>query len=65
MRAWSRRRAERRRQRAYDRLHGRGAVSRAPSRRGGGGSDDLGELIVDVLLALPRGVLWLISKIAD
>lgn len=67
MSAWSRsraRRAERQRRKAYDRLHGRGAVSRTPSRRSGG-SDDVGEFIVDVLLALPRGILWLISKVLD
>jgi hypothetical protein len=69
MSAWSRRRArkaEEKRRRAQDRLHGRGAVSRAPARRRDSDwADDVGEFIVDVLLALPRGILWLISKALD
>lgn len=69
MSAWSRRRARKaaeKQRRAQDRLHGRGAVSR-PSRRRGSSDwgDDLGELVVDLVLAAPRGVLWLISKILD
>jgi len=28
-------------------------------------ADGLGELIGDVLLALPRGIMWLVSKILD
>jgi hypothetical protein len=70
MSAWRRRqeaRQARKRQKAYDRLHGRGAVSVPPRRRRGSAfdADDLGELIGDILLALPRGVLWLVSKILD
>lgn len=65
MRAWyRRRRADRaleKARRAQDRLHGR--RSSVPRRRGG--SDDIGEFIVDVLLALPRAVLWIVSKILD
>lgn len=66
MSAWSRRRARRaeeRRRRAHNRLHGVGAVSRPPARRrSGGGWDDVGEFLVDVLLALPRFVIWLFAK---
>jgi hypothetical protein len=55
----------RKRQRAYDRLHGRGAVSVPPRRQSRSSADGLGELIGDVLLALPRGIMWLVSKILD
>lgn len=69
MNAWRRRRARKaaeKARRAQDRLHGRGAVSRAPSRRrSSSDGDDLGELLVDIALAVPRGVLWVISKILD
>jgi hypothetical protein len=69
MSAWQRRRAERqarKRQKAYDRLHGRGAVSVPPRRRRGSwDAEDIGELIGDILLALPRGILWLASKIFE
>jgi hypothetical protein len=64
MNAWRRRRA-RKSQKAYDRLHGRGAVSVPPRRRRDRGSwfdaDDVGELIVDIVCALPR----LIAKLFD
>ncbi len=64
MSAWERRRARRaeeKRRKAYDRLHGRGAVS--SSRRRSGSGEEIGELIVDLLLLVPRGVLWVFSKI--
>lgn len=67
MSAWSRRRA-RKRQKAYDRLHGRGAVSVPPRRRSRSAwfdGDDAGELIVDILTAIPRGIFWLVSKFFD
>lgn len=73
MRAWIERRRTNRRlkktRKAYDRLHGRGAVSVPPrssrGRRSSWDADDIGELIVDILTALPRAVFWLISKILD
>lgn len=69
MSAWSRRQARRRAEKArqaHNRLHGVGAVSRAPQRRRSSfDGEDLGELIVDIMLALPRGVLWLIAKALD
>lgn len=66
MSAWRRRREARRAakaRRAQDRLHGRGAVAR--SRRGSDWGESAGEVVVDILLALPRGFLWLLSKIVD
>lgn len=57
-------RQDRKRQKAHDRLHGRGVVSR-PSRRSRADADDVGEMIVDILLALPRGIAWIFSKIFD
>lgn len=69
MNAWRQRRARKaaeKQRRAYDRLHGRGAVSRPPARRRDyDWADDAGELIVDILTALPRGILWLIAKALD
>jgi hypothetical protein len=70
MNAWKRSREARqarKRQKAYDRLHGRGAVSVPPRRRRKSefDADDLGELIGDILLALPRAVIWLASKFFD
>lgn len=57
-------RQARKRQRAHDRLHGRGVVSRPP-RRSRADAEDAGELLVDILLALPRGIVWIFSKIFD
>ena len=69
MSAWSRRRARKaaeKRRRAYDRLHGVGAVSRAPaSRRNSDWGDDVGDILVDLAMAFPRGVLWILSKVLD
>jgi len=69
MSAWKRRREAKKAakaRRAYDRLHGRGAVSRAPRRRRDSDwGEDLGELIVDIALAIPRGFMWFISKILE
>lgn len=59
-----RRRKAREAREAQNRLHGRGAVGRTSS-RSSFSSDDIGEIVVDVLLALPRGALWIISKILD
>lgn len=66
-RAWRKKRADDRRRKAYDRLHGVGAVSRPPARRSSSAfdSDDLGDFLVDIAMALPRLALWAIAKILD
>lgn len=65
IRRWRQERRDRKKTAAYNRLHGVGAV--APARRSSGGStfdgDDIGELVVDLALLIPRGVLWLIAQI--
>jgi hypothetical protein len=63
MNAWTRRREERRRrkaQKAQDRLHGRGARSR-PARR----DHDFGDIVEDILLAVPRFIAWVVKGIFD
>jgi hypothetical protein len=65
IRQWRQERRDRKKNAAYNRLHGVGAV--VPARRSSGGStfdgDDIGELIVDVALLIPRGVAWVIGQI--
>jgi hypothetical protein len=67
VRRWRQERRDRKKNAAYNRLHGVGAVP--PARRRSGGStfdgDDVGELIVDIALLIPRGVAWVIGQIFD
>lgn len=61
-------RRARKSQQAWDRLHGKGAVSVPPRRRSTSAwfdEDDAGDLIVDILCALPRLALWLAAKLFD
>jgi hypothetical protein len=61
-------RKARKNQEAWDRLHGKGAVSVPPRRRDTSAwfdSDDAGDLIVDILCALPRLILWVATKLFD
>ncbi len=67
VRQWRQGRRDRKKTAAYNRLHGVGAVP--PARRSSGRStfdgDDVGELIVDIALLIPRGVMWLVAQIFD
>jgi hypothetical protein len=60
-------RKARKNQEAWDRLHGKGAVSVPPrrSRDPWFDADDAGDLIVDILCALPRLILWVATKFFD
>ena len=72
MSRWTRWREERRRrknQKAYDRLHGRNARP-APGRRSSSSRSsrrdyDLGDLVEDIVLAIPRFVVWVFKSIFD